>query len=259
MFLNRQLAGERLERMRQAGVVVLSAHLDDACFSVGGLLSALQGGTLINVFNRSTYLARPPEDARGPLPESEVARLREAEDRAFARQVGVHTEYLNGGEPGFFGRRPNDLSGLAQDVLQVKDALLVALQKQVRSDKIKPYLWAPMAIGRHVNHHAVYEIVLQERARLQANFELCFYEDLPYAHDPLERSRGVRRFKNTPCWVDWSRHVFMTPASDKLALVALYATQLKRAPSRFKFRPAALAPWALHEALWMASPERKDR
>lgn len=259
MFLNRRLADDGLQRMRQAGVIVLSAHLDDACFSVGGLLSALQGGTLINVFNRSTYLARPPEGALGPLTESEVACLREAEDQAFACRVGLKTESLNGCEPGFFGRRPNDLAGLAQDVLQVKDALLAALQQHVRRDHTKPCLWVPMAIGRHVNHHAVYEIVLQERERLQADFELCFYEDLPYAHDPVERSRGVRRFTNTPCWTQWSRHVFMTPASAKLALVALYATQLKRKPSRFKFRPAALTPFALHEALWMAPPERKDR
>lgn len=241
--------------MRSAGVVVLSAHLDDACFSIGGLLSALGAGTLITVFNRSTYLAKLPKGLQGPVPESVVASYREAEDEVFARQAGLHRELLHGCEPGFFDRRPNDLSGLQQDVLQVKASVMDALKKHVRLDGVKPYLLAPMAIGRHVNHRAVYEILVQEREQLQANYQLCFYEDLPYAHDPLERHRGVRRFKNTPGWSGWSRTVFLPDASSKLALVGLYATQLKRKPSWLKFRPAVLNPLALHESVWMAPTE----
>ena len=255
MLFNRRLDGDDLLRMRQAGVVVLSAHLDDACFSIGGLLAALGGGVLINVFNRSTYFAKSPEGLQGALPESVVGGYREAEDQAFARQVGLHREQLHGCEPGFFGRRPNDLGGLQEDVLQVKEALMLALKKHVRRNGLKPFLLVPMAIGRHVNHRAVYEIIVQEHQHLLADYRLCFYEDLPYAHDPVERSRGVRRFRNTPCWSAWSRSVFVPNVSTKLALVALYATQLKRKPSWFKFRPAAWTPVALHEALWMAPNE----
>lgn len=237
--------------MRRAGVVVLSAHLDDACFSIGALLQALGGGALLNVFNRSTYLARLPAGLEPPVPEVVVAACREAEDTAFARQVGLRRTSLGGAEPGFAGRRPNDLSGLEQDIAQMGAPLLQALSEHQRGDGTRPYLLTPMAIGRHVNHHAVHQIVARAQAQLQPHFRVCFYEDLPYAHDPLERWRGLRRFQQGHQAGAWSRCVFTPSVQDKLALVSLYATQLKRDPAPWKFRPASLWPAQLHEAVWM--------
>ena len=255
MLFGRRLDADTLQRMRRDGVIVLSAHLDDACFSIGGLSAEIGGGTLINVFNRSCYLARRPDGLNGALPEDVVASYRNAEDEAFALQSGVQRESLNGCEPGFFGRRPNDLSGLELDMEQVRLPLMNSLQRQVRSDGGRPYLLVPMAVGRHVNHHAVYEVIVGAAPQLKSNFRLCFYEDLPYSHDPFERLRGIRRFQKNLCSSDWSRHFFVLPAQAKLKLVELYGTQLKRKPSLLKFRPASLWPVAMHEALWMAPYE----
>lgn len=244
-----RLTAPQLNAMAQAGVVVISPHFDDACFSLGGLLAAVGGGVLINVFNRSTYLARPPSGMDSPLSEAAVNACREAEDQAFALRCGLQRSALGGVEPGFHGRRPNAIEFVEQDIATMQAPLLAALRAQVRPDGQRAFLLAPMAVGRHVNHHAVHAIVARHRHALQPHFHLCFYEDLPYANDPLQRLARVRAFRAD--WPGWQRGTHAPGWPLKRDLVNLYPTQLKREPARWKFRPASLWPLGVHEALWM--------
>ncbi len=237
--------------MARAGVVVVSPHFDDACFSIGGLLHAVGSGELINVFNRSTYLARPPAGTHGPWTEEAVAGLRNAEDQAFAQRCGLRRTALGGAEPGFHGRRPNAIEHVEQDIAAMQTPLLQALRSHRRPGQPRQFLLAPLAVGRHVNHHAVHAMVARCREELAEHFHLCFYEDLPYANDPLQRSPRVRAFAHQTPGLGWRRCVYSPSWSLKRELVALYATQLKREPARWKFRPASLWPWGVHEALWM--------
>ena len=237
--------------MARAGVVVVSPHFDDACFSVGGLLHAVGSGSLINVFNRSTYLARPPAGMGEPCTEDAVAQLRNAEDQAFAERCGLRRTALGGAEPGFHGRRPNAIEFVEQDIAQMQAPLLDALRAHMRPGQPRQFLLAPLAVGRHVNHHAVHAMVVRCREELGRHFHLCFYEDLPYANDPLQRTPRVRAFAGEAPQPGWRRCVYSPGWSLKRELVALYATQLKREPARWKFRPASLWPWSVHEALWM--------
>lgn len=250
------LTADHLAAMARMGVVVVSPHFDDACFSVGGLLHAVGSGELINVFNRSTYLARPPAQMAGPLTEGAVAELRNAEDQAFADRCGLRRTALNGAEPGFSGRRPNAIEFVTQDIEGMQTPLLDALRAHAPKSGQRAYLLAPMAVGRHVNHHAVHAIVARHQQELQQHFHLCFYEDLPYANDPLQRTPRVRAFAAEGAWRGWRRGVYSPNWTLKQALVALYATQLKREPARWKFRPASLWPWHVHEALWMDADAR---
>lgn len=247
---------DHLAAMAQTGVVVVSPHFDDACFSMGGLLHAVGSGDLINVFNRSTYLARSPGHVSGPLSEAMVAELRNAEDQMFADRCGLRRKALNGAEPGFSGRRPNAIEFVGQDIDAMQTSLLEALRASAPDTGRRAYLLAPLAIGRHVNHHAVHAIVARHRQELQQHFHLCFYEDLPYANDPLQRLPRLRAFTTDSDWRGWKRCVYSPGWVLKQALVNVYATQLKREPARWKFRPASLWPWRVHEALWMDADAR---
>lgn len=242
------LSTPHLATMARAGVVVLSPHFDDACFSVGGLLQAVGRGELVNVFNRSTYLARPPAGLSAPS-EAQVQALREAEDQAFATRCGLQRSALGGAEPGFHGRRPGALDAVEQDIAAMQDAVMDALLARAPQSGSRAYLLAPMAVGRHVNHHAVHAIVARQREALAQHFHLCFYEDLPYANDPLQRSARVRAF--AAAWPLWQRKFYRPGWPLKRELIALYPTQLKREPARWKFRPTSFWPWAVHEAVWM--------
>ena len=247
----RSLRPAHFAHMAREEVLVLSPHFDDACFSVGSLLEQVGGGTLINVFNRSLYLARVPAGVPQPLTEAVVGAIRGEEDARFAAHCGLTRRQLGFAEPGFDGRRPNDLSGLQRDVDAAGQALLSALLEHVTGTDRRPYLLAPLALGRHVNHHAVHQIVRAQAPQLMAQFRLGFYEDLPYAHDPFERARGLRRFADEWHGQGFVRHAWSGGWPAKRSLVAMYATQLRRPASALKFRPAALWPLGVHEAVWI--------
>lgn len=251
--MSSMLSNANLRQMASQGVLVLSPHFDDACFSLGGLLSSIGGGHLINVFSRSVYA---PASGTSGLTESQVHAIRNAEDLAFAGRAGLTRSELGGAEPDFWGRRPNDLSGVEQDVLAMHIPVMDALKKHVCAGQ-RPFLFVPMATGHHVNHHAVYELVKQHAAALSPSFRLAFYEDLPYAHVPSTRYQAIRRF--IASFPGFERYAFTLPWADKKSLIALYASQLRRVPHPLKFRPAVLWPLGMHEAIWLTPDDLDPR
>lgn len=233
-----------VKRMASQGLVVLSPHLDDACFSIGCLLSSLGQGNLINVFSRSLYA---PGLHLPELTEQQVHAVRSEEDAAFADRVGLKRTQLGGSEPNFWGRRPNDLSGLSHDVECMEEVLVQGLERYALNGK-RPLLLVPLATGHHVNHHAVYQIVRKHANELGRAFRLGFYEDLPYAHVPATRYFAIRRFKAD--FPAFDRHAFALSWADKKSLIGIYGSQLRRPPHPLKFRPAVGWPLGVHEAIW---------
>lgn len=250
------LTGADIRALAYAGAVVLSPHFDDACFSLGSLLCTLQTGVLVNVFNRSMHLPNAGMKGSSEDMELQAAKVRGDEDRVFADRCLMRRCQLDGAEPGFWGRRPNDLSGLAQDVANMESAVMAQLSQLALGAAQRPWLMVPMAVGQHVNHHAVHQIVLKHQTQLQSAFRLAFYEDLPYAHVPWARARAIRRFK-----AQWGpnmvRATWATTWAQKKTLVMGYASQHRRMPSFWKYRPATLWPVPCHEALWFKSEDLK--
>jgi LmbE family N-acetylglucosaminyl deacetylase len=247
--MSQSLSLAEARQMASQGVVVLSPHFDDGCFSLGGLLTAMNKGLLVNVFNRSMHLPKSGTSDASQESEALASEVRGQEDQIFADRCGLRRCQLNGAEPGFFGRRPNDLSGVTQDIEAMGSVVIDKLKQLASEEGVRPWLMVPMAVGRHVNHHAVHQIVLRHRNFLQSAFRLAFYEDLPYAHEPLSRMKAVTRFKSQ--WgQEMKRGTWTLPWSQKQALVMMYASQHRRTPSLMKYRPAALWPLACHEALW---------
>jgi hypothetical protein len=230
-------------------VVVLSPHFDDACLSVGSILSALDGATLVNVFTRSVWLKT--RGVENPT-EDYVRTIRDAEDMAFAERVRLDRHDLHCYEPGVVGRNPRDPSHIDEDVVQARTLVLAKLDALAGPDR-RPFLLAPLGVGRHVNHHALVEIVLGHHDRLSRSYDLLFYEDQPYAAEMIQRVLALRRFRKRLEGSRLRRHVFTPSWAAKKALIDLYPSQFPPPVSPRRFRPAALWPLAPHEAVWSIS------
>lgn len=235
-----------MERFRRVPLVVVSPHFDDACFSLGGFVAAVGHGTLVNVFTRGRYLPRAP----GPVPPAEAFAVRDAEDAAFAARCGLSRLDLACEEPALRERGVHDLAWLEDDIGQMAVALRRSLDALAAASPARAALFVPLGAGRHCNHRAVAELVLRHLRLLAVAYDIFFYEDLPYAAAPVERFKALlrvgRRLNTGFC----ARYVFSPSWPQKRDLVALYPSQLRRAPRPHRFRPAALSPWGAHEAFW---------
>ena len=242
------LSESALDLFRARPLVVLSPHFDDACFSLGAFLFDVGHGELINVFTQGDYLAAFKQ------PQSHAFALRDREDANFATRCGLNRHDMGCEEPARRGRRPSDLSRLEEDIAQVARPTLAKLM--MLSDgfgSARGVLFAPLGVGRHVNHRAVCQFVLANLDTLGTRFDIYLYEDLPYARNPLQRLSALWRARKVARL--GARHVFRPFWPNKKSLLEHYPSQLRHTPSPARFRPRALVPRALHEAFWPVTPK----
>lgn len=206
--------------------VAVSPHLDDAVFSVGGTLAALAAAgwrvRVVTCFTAS--VAEPSPFAlstqldKGLAADVDYMALRRAEDAAALRVLGspsdpvepVHLPLPEAPHRGytsapdlFAGRHPDD---------DVAAPLAEALAPHLDGADL---VLAPQAIGDHVDHRAVVEVVAGVRP------DALFWRDAPY----------VLRRPAAPPWhavppgaerpVDVAAHL-----GAKAAAARCYATQL---------------------------------
>jgi len=245
---NEALTCEHIATFRERPLVVVSPHLDDACFSLGCFLEQVGRGTLLNVFTRGFHAPAHPEkhrkDAEG------IFAIRDSEDRAFAKQCGLARHDLMDEEPPLRGRHPLDLTYVSDDVARIETKLIDALATLAPPQGRKAALFAPIAIGRHANHRAIAEIIRKNAAHLRERYDLFLYEDLPYAHLPHDRAAGLARARATSDFAIRTRHTLAFPWERKRLLVSLYASQFRHPPRWLNYRPAATRPLSMHEAFW---------
>jgi LmbE family N-acetylglucosaminyl deacetylase len=235
-----------LKSLRSRPVVVLSPHFDDACLSLGGLLCALGRGTLVNIFTRSLHLAR---SAIGKPDENHVRAVRDAEDRAFAEHSGLVRHDLQCHEPGIVGRTPFDLTHLDDDIAQASAPLLQKLVEIAASGE-RSFLFCPLGVGRHVNHRATIEIVLNNLDRIRETYEVLFYEEQPYAAHLVERLVALRRLRRRLPGASLVRNAYVPDWPGKRALIGLYPSQFPEPVRANRLRPFAMRPLRPHEAFW---------
>jgi len=219
----------------------LSPHLDDVAFSISGTLIGLARHgwrvVLATAFTASvpdpSGFALACQTDKGLPPECDYMALRRAEDAAFADRAGVdelcwlaypeapHRGY--GSPSALFGPLcdGDDLAGLAADVRQ----LITRLDPSV--------VFAPQAVGSHVDHRQLVQAVLSAARTLGCHDRICWYRDLPYglrdgsARPPLPLPPGL---------AERTLDISAT-ATAKLAACAAYRSQLG-----FQFNgPAGLA------------------
>ncbi|MFD9477507.1 MULTISPECIES: PIG-L deacetylase family protein [Streptomyces] len=155
-------------------VLLVSPHPDDVAWSIGGIverLGAFADLTVCTVFGETRWA--PGSNVHG----SPVAgKLRESEDRAWARRVGARIEWLRHPDASLRGYDDDsELGGLPEPVLVAQiahglTALTAALEPAL--------VLAPRAIGAHVDHETVRLAVDDIRRRVP--LATAWYEDLPY-------------------------------------------------------------------------------
>jgi LmbE family N-acetylglucosaminyl deacetylase len=234
-----------LHNFRGRKTVILSPHFDDACFSLGNFLLRLGQGDLVNIFTQGTCLARWREPE--PPEPTQVHAIRDAEDTAFAACCGLRRHDLNCEEPSLRRRRPSQQAYLEDDIYQIAQPVLVILEKIARHipSGSRGVLFAPLGIGRHVNHRATAALVMRLQHIIEPHYDIYLYEDLPYARNTLHRLAALARARATigagrrfMLQVDWKI---------KQKLIEFYPSQLKATVRGGKFRPGT---FGMQESFW---------
>lgn len=235
---------------RADSTIYLSPHYDDIAFSLGARVATEPGGRLINLFTRSGYVAGTPVDHWPDAATIDrVMRLRQAEDTAFSQRYGLQRLDLGLEEPPVRKRIPWDLTGLADDIEQVRAPLTELLGAGPRGSRI----FCPAGIGGHVNHLAVRAVVIELLPELERRGEVLFYEDLPYASSSRARRRWLPDLRMALDGRRLRRRTWAAGIVEKLAAVNLYPSQHAREPTSLRrFSPRALWPIGPHEAVWQA-------
>jgi LmbE family N-acetylglucosaminyl deacetylase len=225
--------------------VYLSPHFDDAALSCGGLMhQRTAAGEQVLVI--TIFAGKPDYDNLGPFAREihalwgnppDILETRLAEDLQAMRTLGadyVRLGYLDalyrrerssGGllyEDGeaLFGPPDRSERHLPQELAEAIVELLPLDGPPFGQAHDRPQLYAPLAVGGHVDHRLTFAAALH---LMGAGFEVLFFEDFPYVETAgaLERAlAGQRRGSWQLC-----------PLSEediqaKARAVACYASQL---------------------------------
>lgn len=200
-------------------IVAVSPHLDDAAFSVGGLLAArARAGDRVTILTCFTGNVTSPTGFalacqldKGLAPEVDYMALRRAEDRAACAVIGaqaVHLPLLEAPHRGYASAPELFASRRADDTMlaPLAEALAAAL------DDLSPdRLLGPLAVGNHVDHWLVRD------ALAVIGRPVLLWEDWPY----------LTRASTRPAEVVRHRHrLDAADRADRIAMCAAYTSQL---------------------------------
>ena len=217
--------------------IYLSPHLDDAVLSCGGSIhrqtQAGEGALVVNVcagvpdYGHLSPFAREKHALWGN-PEDVVAARRREDRQALARlgaQVvywgyldaiyrTVEGKFLYASEAAIFGEvHPAEgelLQRLRDDIAALLDAHPGAT------------LYAPLAVGHHVDHQLARNAVLQ---LVREGRRIRFYEDFPYVWwDPEGLQQALRELESVG---DWEAETVPIDVEAKITAIACYHTQIE--------------------------------
>lgn len=166
---------------KQSKIFILSPHIDDACFSLGGILSNLKcRKTIWNVFSY-TYYSKYGKN-------KDVMLQRKTEDKCFCETIDaktIYTEYADAEARGY--NCLSDYFGVPTQVAITENwDLIKEISQQIISRLGKDnvdIVFVPMAAGNHIDHLIVRQSAILAMCTLKKNSTIVFYEDLPYAVD----------------------------------------------------------------------------
>ena len=218
--------------------IYLSPHLDDAVLSCGGLIheQAQQGlqPLVITAFAGASELRELSPFAEQlhlgwGLSVDTVARRRCEDATALSfigaeyehwgyldciyRQHPESGEFLYASEAALFG----EVNQTEQDLIGELTARLESLLPLKTT-----LIYAPLAVGRHVDHQLVSRAALCLRRH---GFHVRFYEDFPYADDPSSLELALQQWTAQP-------HALLQPldastVDKKISAIGLYRSQLE--------------------------------
>ena len=221
----------------------LSPHLDDVALSCGGRVQQLAArGEEVCVLTIMCGMA--PDDNLSPFARAHHVRWGRPEDMAAAHQLRLHEDfcalailgtqgkYLNWPDAIYRGvgnrhRRWFYTSNatLFADVNPAEAPLVGRLTREIRklvTTKRNSVIYAPLAVGRHVDH----QLVRRAAVRLQEmGFIIVFYEELPYS----ETAGALAAALSEPAGATWSGELYRLSDEELAARcnsVGCYQSQL---------------------------------
>jgi hypothetical protein len=237
--------------------VFLAPHYDDVAFSLGSFAAATGRGKLHTVFSRSSFLLDnyqnlPLDKASRSERVELISSLRRSEDLAFAARVRLRATYAEIDEAPVRGHDPFEAQQAQADADRLGPKILDGIIALHPGGPVRPRLFAPMAIGAHLDHLVILLALVAGYAEISARYELLFYEDLHYASRIRRRIKGIlrflrlmgdRRFERVPLPI--------RDEAEKLELVRTYRSQFHDLPRDLRqFSPNLVRPTRRHEAIW---------
>ncbi len=221
--------------------IFLSPHFDDAALSCGGLLAQLNAAgartAVATSFGGKPDYARLSPFARSihgrPLAGQDPIDQRRAEERqalallgaeswqgdyldCIYRQDAAEARWLYASESALFGPVDTADEALVEALARWLAALAPAPDRAV--------LYAPLAIGNHVDHQIVQRSAFLLRQR---GYAVHFYEDYPYsARDPGGLEQALSRLAQRGPWQSALVQLSQIDLRAKIAAIMAYTSQL---------------------------------
>jgi LmbE family N-acetylglucosaminyl deacetylase len=249
----------------------LSPHFDDAILSCGGVIARqIAAGERVVIAN--ICAAAPDLSALSPFarfqhdrwldqhPDADLIALRRAEDAAACAALGAEAvalseldciyrrnaagEWLYASEEALFGPLHPDDDAIA----------LAAALESLRADLAPAAIYAPLAVGGHVDHQRVRAIA---EGWVQEGWPVYFYEDYPYVEQVENLWQALNR--SAPGhWLRLPQPLEPKHARAKIAAIAHYASQNvvlfdQDMPARVQAQLARAGAPGLAEIFWKIS------
>ena len=176
--------------------IYLSPHYDDAALSCGGAIHQQQATDQAVLVLTICAAASPPDTPLSPFAQQmhdgwatpgDVVAIRRAEDKAAMEILGVDyqlldfTDCIYRGLPEekiwYYNSNTDLFSQIHPTDLGLKHELSQTIARFISTDAI---IYAPLAVGHHVDHQLTHAAGLELR---QQGYQVVFYEDYPYS-DP---------------------------------------------------------------------------
>lgn len=217
-------------------VICLSPHLDDAALSSGGFIAQLtRAGTSVLVV---TIFAGFPQcgrlsalaarlHTRWGAPNDPVA-VRRKEDETALALLGAHPLHLQYPDAIYRAEKGSFLYLCEDDLFDSPHPSDVRLVPRIaRSvDAIcrghTATIYAPLAVGNHVDHQLVREAAL---ILLCKSFRVLFYEDYPYVETPHALTTALKSMR-VPRLNKRVNRIEEDCLKAKIHAIALYASQM---------------------------------
>jgi len=217
--------------------VYLSPHLDDAVLSCGGLIHQ-QSGHGMQPLVITCFAGVPDYRVISPFAvgqhqrwgqTTDPAEQRRREDVTATAYLGAKCqhwsyldciyrrhpgsgEFLYASEAALFGEVRREEYNLIDDfAVRLSTSLLVE----------GAVIYAPLAVGHHVDHQLVFQAVLRLRSY---GFQVQFYEDYPYAEEAEELGLALQQWASPPLPV--VQTLSEEDLRGKIAAIRLYRSQL---------------------------------
>lgn len=197
--------------------LVLSAHCDDAILSIGGFLLNEDSSSIeiADIFGTCAWTVLDTN-----LGTDEITKLNIEEENEVSRITNITVNIFDNPEALL-----RDYKNWNDSISNNDNALISNITTTITSlVKNRKRVFFPMAIGEHVDHAILFNIVLNLIPIINDDCEIFMYEDLPYAwyEDPVKYlETKTIAYPVKPIIIDISSCI-----KDKLKLLHTYKSQL---------------------------------